>query len=86
MCGKKAPVNQRLALIASRNSKFKLDQRDGTVMSGTTLVRSSTLTSSTVSVYQGVNAINTNGVLVSDGVLFMSSNTKSMVRRWVKVF
>ncbi|MEP6903135.1 MAG: S8 family peptidase [Actinomycetota bacterium] len=48
---------------------------DGTVMSGTSLVRSSSLTTSNVNVYQGAIKINSNGVLVSDGLLFLDSNS-----------
>ena len=42
---------------------------DGTTMSGTTLIRSSTVTSN-VSLSQGAVKINLNGVLVSDSVMF----------------
>lgn len=45
---------------------------DGTTFSGSTLTRSSTLTSGTLSLYQG--AIRNNGVLVGDGTLFLSAN------------
>ncbi len=45
---------------------------DGTPFSGTVIARSTTLTSGTLSLYQG--AIKNNGVLVGDGTLFLSSN------------
>ena len=44
---------------------------DGTPFSGSTLTKSSTLTSGTLTLYQG--AIKNNGVLVGDGTLFLSS-------------
>ena len=46
---------------------------DGTPFSGSTLTKSTTLTSGTLSLYQG--AIKNNGVLVGDGTMFMTSNT-----------
>lgn len=45
---------------------------DSTPISGSNLTKSSTLTSGTLSLYQG--AIKNNGVLVSDGMLFLSAN------------
>jgi len=45
---------------------------DSTPFSGTTIARSTTLTSGTLSLYQG--AISNNGVLVSDGALYLSAN------------
>ena len=45
---------------------------DGTPFSGSTLTKSTTLTSGTLSLYQG--AIRNNGVLISDGTAYLSSN------------
>ena len=45
---------------------------DSTPFSGSSIARSSTLTSGTLGLFQG--AIKNNGVLVADGVMFLSSN------------